>query len=113
MLDKEVVGKVGEGAGIFAAIAYALTVIFSKRRQASADVGNEADREADRLINILREQRDTLEGKVDTLLITQSEQGVKLDRLAAAFQAYACPNAPTCENRPIDANELLNGGFPT
>lgn len=107
-MDNEVFKRAGEGAGVLAAIAYSLTLIFAKRRQASGEVKNDSEREADRLIEMLEKQRDSLEVKVDTLIEAQAEQGEKLDKLTLAFEAYACPNAPTCPNRPANADRLVN-----
>ena len=84
---------VGEGVGVFAAVAYALSLMFSKRHKAVREVGDEIEVETGRLIDLLKEQRDSLEIKVDTLTD-------RVDNLARVIEVYACPNAPTCAKRP-------------
>ena len=92
-IDNEIFKRAGEGAGVFAALAYAIATIFAKRRQAINEVQSEADRETERTIKMLKEQRDSLDKKVDAL-------SVKIDNLTYAIQVYACPNAPNCQLRP-------------
>ena len=84
---------VGEGVGVLAAVAYALSLMFSKRHHAVREVGDEIEVETGRLISLLKEQRDSLEIKVDTLTD-------RVDNLARAIEVYACPKAPTCQHRP-------------
>jgi hypothetical protein len=98
---KQALENAGEAAGVGAAIVYGLSLIFSKRHKAAHEVSEEVNTESNRLIELLKEQRDFLEGKIDCL-------GDEVKTLTATVERYACPNAPTCENRPDFADGMLH-----
>jgi hypothetical protein len=80
---------VGAGASIFA-----LSTFINRNRTAIKEVATEVDSETDRLIDLLKEQRDVLSSSVDAL-------STKVDALAAVVMEMACKNAPICPNRVI------------
>lgn len=94
--------EAAETAGLIGAVAYFISVASGKFRQGKTDVAAEANKEAERLISMLKEQRAVQDTKIDTL-------DSKLDKAIELFMEFACQNAPTCKRRKAPDSCLTCG----
>lgn len=83
-----------------AGVTYLLTQMYAQKRRAIKESDDELAVETERLICLLKDQRDSLGDKVDALTL-------RVDKLAEVIVEYACPQATDCATRKaLPANHL-------